>query len=132
MTLVPMWQQVLLVALGGAVGSVGRFLVAAWMVRMAGSAFPWGTLAVNLVGSFLAGLLFVWLDGRGDSANWWRALLMVGVLGGFTTWSAFALEVMLLGRDATPGWAGAYVVASLVGGVLLVWAGWRTGVILRG
>ncbi len=131
MNLALWWQQALLVALGGALGSVGRFAVGTWMARMAGTGFPWGTLAVNLVGSFLAGVLLVWLEGRGESAQWWRAFVMIGVLGGFTTWSAFAAETLLLGRGPAPGWAGVYVLASLVGGLALVWAGWRLGMVFR-
>ena len=131
MSLAPWWQQAMLVALGGALGSVGRFAVGTWMARAAGSGFPWGTLTVNLAGSFAAGLLLVWLDARGDAAQWWRVFVMVGVIGGFTTWSAFAAEAFLLGRGSAPGWAGIYVLASLVGGLLLVWAGWRLGLALR-
>lgn len=125
------WQQALLVAAGGALGSVGRFAVATWMVRMAGTGFPWGTLTVNLIGSFVAGLLLVWFDGRGESAQWLRAFVLIGVLGGFTTWSTFAVEALLLGRGPAPGWAGVYVMVSLVGGLLLVFAGLRLGLALR-
>ena len=122
------WQQMLLVAAGGALGSVGRFLTGEWMTRLSGTGFPWGTLAVNLAGSLLAGLVFAWLAGRDGAGAWLRLLLMVGVLGGFTTWSSFALETLLLGRSGNTGAALAYVVASVVGGLLLVWAGWRLGV----
>lgn len=131
MNLAAWWQQAALVALGGALGSFGRFAVGTWMVRLAGTGFPWGTLAVNLIGSFFAGAILVWLDGRGDAAVWWRAFVMVGVIGGFTTWSALMVEVLMLGRGSIPGWAGAYLLASLIGGLLLVWAGWRLGMALR-
>lgn len=126
------WQQVLVVAAGGALGSVGRFLGSEWLTGLAGKGFPWGTLAVNLLGSLLAGLLFTWLAGREGGAAWLRLLLMVGVLGGFTTWSSFALETLLLGRGSSVGVAGAYVLTSLLGGLLLVWLGLRLGVLLRG
>ncbi len=126
-----LWQQLLVVAAGGALGSVGRFLTSEWLTRIAGKGFPWGTLSVNLLGSLLAGLLFAWLAGREGSAAWLRLLLMVGVLGGFTTWSSFALEALLLERGNGFGLAGAYVLASLIGGLLLVWLGLRLGVALR-
>ena len=125
------WQQLLMVAGGGALGSVGRFLTHDWMLRLAGKEFPWSTLVVNLIGSLLAGLLFAWLSGR-QGADWLRPLLMMGLLGGFTTWSSFALEIFLLGRSGQPGTALAYVLASVVGGLLLVWAGFRLGMMLRG
>lgn len=122
------WQQIVLVAAGGALGSVGRFLTSEWMTRLSGKGFPWGTLAVNLAGSLLAGLVFAWLAEREGAAAWLRLLLVVGLLGGFTTWSSFALETLLLGRSGNTGAALAYVSASFVGGLLLVWAGWRLGV----
>lgn len=125
------WQHAALVAAGGALGSFGRFAVGTWMARLAGTGFPWGTLAVNLAGSLAAGLLFAALDGREHSA-WLRALLMVGVLGGFTTWSSFALEALMLGRGEHPAWAPTYVLVSLAGGLVLVWIGWRGGLWLRG
>lgn len=131
MSMATWWQHAALVAVGGALGSVGRFAVGTWMARLAGTGFPWGTLTVNLAGSLAAGVLFAALDGREHSA-WLRALLMVGVLGGFTTWSSFALETLMLGRGEHPAWAPAYAVASLIGGLLLVWAGWRLGIALRG
>ena len=126
------WQQLGLVALGGALGASGRFIVGGWLTRVAGSGFPWGTLAVNLLGCFLAGLVLVWLEDRGASAPWWRAFLMVGVLGGLTTWSALVVELMLLGRSGAPGWAVGYVLASLAGSLVLLWLGLRAGALLRG
>lgn len=126
------WQQLLVVAAGGALGSVGRFFTSEWLSGLAGKGFPWGTLAVNLLGSLLAGLLFAWLMGREGAVAWVRLLLMVGVLGGFTTWSSFALETLLLGRGGSVGLAVAYVLASLMGGLLLVWLGFRLGIGLRG
>lgn len=125
------WQQLGLVAAGGALGAMGRFLLAGWMARAAGAAFPWGTLAANLLGSLLAGLLLVWLEGRGPSAALWRAFLMIGVLGGLTTFSALMVELWLLQREGGPAWAGAYLLASLVGGLALLWLGVRLGEGLR-
>lgn len=126
------WQQVVLVAVGGALGAVGRFLISGWMTRHAGTDFPWGTLTVNLLGSFLAGFLLAWLEGRGGSALLWRAFLMVGVLGGLTTFSALMVELWLLQRG-TAGlpWSGLYLAVSLVGGLALLWMGLRLADALR-
>ena len=126
------WQQLGLVAAGGALGAAGRFVVSGWMTRAMGGGFPWGTLTVNLVGSLLAGFLLVWLEGRGSSALMWRAFLMVGVLGGLTTWSALMVELYLLQRGGGPHWGGIYLGASLVGGLGLLWLGMRIGDTLRG
>ncbi|HPA01878.1 MAG TPA: fluoride efflux transporter CrcB [Chiayiivirga sp.] len=126
------WQQALVVALGGALGSVGRFAVSGWMARAAGSGFPWGTLAVNLLGSLAAGIALAWFQQRAGGSMAWRLFVMVGVLGGFTTWSALAVDTLLLGRGESPVWAATYVAASLFGGLLLVWIGWRSGLWMRG
>lgn len=126
------WQQLALVAAGGALGAAGRFVVSGWMTRTLGTGFPWGTLLVNLLGSLLAGFVLVWLEGRGPSALMWRAFLMVGVLGGLTTYSALMVELWLLQRGGGPHWGGIYLGASLVGGLGLLWLGMRIGDSLRG
>lgn len=103
----------LLVGLGGALGAMARFGVG----RLVGpSNFPWATLAVNIAGGLLMGLLAGWLTGRGGSEGT-RLFLGVGVLGGFTTFSAFSLEVMLLAERGATALAGAYVLASVLGAV---------------
>lgn len=118
------WQQAALVAAGGALGSVGRFAISSLLARAtAQHGFPWGTFAVNLIGSFLAGFLFVWLQSRGASESWWRAFAMIGVLGGLTTWSALVVDVFVLHRGANLAWAGTYVAASFVGSLILLIAG---------
>jgi CrcB protein len=108
------------VALGGALGSLARHAVArAWPASPGG--FPVPTLTVNLIGSFAIGLLYVWISARGgpgaDSA---RLFWMTGVLGGFTTYSAFALESTLLGFSTN---GVAYVAITLVGCIALAWLG---------
>ena len=112
-----------LVMLGGALGAGARHLVGEWMLRQFASAWPLGTLAVNLGGAFLAGLAFAWLESRGPAAVPWRAFLIVGVLGGMTTFSALMLECLLFARGERPGMVVAYLGASLVGGLALVWLG---------
>ncbi|MCO6178494.1 fluoride efflux transporter CrcB [Ciceribacter sp. RN22] len=89
-------NQILLVAAGGAVGSVCRYLVGAGLLRLAGPAFPWGTLSVNLVGSFGIGILAELIVARFGASPEMRLLLITGFLGGFTTFSAFALDAVSL------------------------------------
>jgi CrcB protein len=91
-------NTLLLVGAGGAVGSVLRYAMTVGIQRVAGSNFPWGTVIVNVLGSFAIGLLYVWLVERGENAAL-RALLMVGLLGGFTTFSSFSLETVTLARQ---------------------------------
>jgi CrcB protein len=126
------WQLLGLAMAGGAVGAGARFLLGGWLLRQAGDHWPWGTLAANLIGSFLAGLLFSVLEGRGPSAVYWRALLIVGVMGGLTTWSALMLESLLFLRSGRESTLLAYFGTTLIGGLLLVWAGARLGELLRG
>jgi len=126
------WQQLLLVMGGGAVGAAGRFLLGGWLTRHAGTALPWGTLAANLIGALFAGFLLVWLEARGPSALYWRALLIVGLLGGLTTFSALMIETLLLGRSGRLLDLGGYLTATLLGGFALVWLGARMAHWLRG
>jgi fluoride exporter len=119
------WQQLLLVMAGGALGAGGRFWMGGWLLRQLGSGFPWGTLAVNLLGSFAAGFLAIWLEDRGPSALYWRAFLIVGVLGALTTYSALMLECLLLARSQRSGLLLNYLAISLVAGLALVWLGAR-------
>jgi CrcB protein len=126
------WNLLGLVMAGGALGAAGRHLVGGWMVRQVGDGLPWGTLAVNLIGSFAAGFLFAWLEGRGPSALYWRAFLMVGVLGALTTYSALMLEMLMLGRSGRGGAMLGYLALSLASGLALVWLGARLGGWLRG
>lgn len=113
-------QNVILVALGSALGGVARFLVTGWVSARVVSTFPWGTLSVNVVGSALIGVL----AGLGDSQRFGlppeaRAFLMLGVLGGFTTFSSFSLETLRLLQDGAwaraAGNVGASVLVCLVG-----------------
>ena len=119
------WQQFALVMAGGALGAAGRFWLSGILLRQLGNGFPWGTLAVNLLGSFLAGFLVVWLEGRGPSAIYWRAFLMVGIMGGLTTFSALMVECLLYAKSDRNGLMLAYIAISLVAGLLLIWLGSR-------
>ena len=125
------WSQVLLVMAGGALGAAGRFWVGGALLRRLGDGMPWGTLAANLVGAFLAGFIAVWLEARGPSALYWRAFLIVGVLGGLTTYSALMLECLLFSRSHRNDQLLLYLAITLVGGLALVWLGARTAALIR-
>jgi len=121
-----------LVMVGGALGAGLRHAIGHWMIRHASDGLPWGTLAANLLGSLLAGFLAAWLQGRGLLGEGMRALLIVGVMGGLTTWSALMLEMLAFGRSQQLEKALVYFGVSLVAGLLLVWMGYRLGEALRG
>ena len=125
------WQQLALVMCGGALGAGGRYWLGGILLRRLGEGIPWGTLAANLIGSFAIGFLAVWLEGRGPQALYWRAFLIVGVLGGLTTYSSLKLEVLLLSRGPRSPVALAYLGTTLVLGLLLVWLGTRVAAGIR-
>ena len=114
--------NLLLVMLGGAFGAGARHLAGAAGLRWLGPGFPWPTLFVNLAGSLLMGLLAGWLVQKGGSEQA-RLFFGVGLLGGFTTFSAFSLELGLMLQRSDYLMAASYVLASLLGGVLLLFAG---------
>jgi CrcB protein len=118
----------LLVALGGAVGACLRYLVGQWTLANLGPGLPFGTWTVNIVGSLAMGLLAGWLAQRSDGGGQeLRLLLGVGVLGGFTTFSAFSLDVFTLVNRGEIALAGAYAVSSVAGSVVALMAGvWLT------
>jgi len=115
----------LLVAAGGGVGAVLRYQVTLWTLSAAQTArFPWGTLLVNLLGCLAVGLLWAWIERAGAWSEALRQALMIGLLGGFTTFSAFSLETFLMLKRGAVGHALAYVVLSLVLGGFAVWLGY--------
>jgi fluoride exporter len=103
---------ILWVAAGGALGSVLRFLLSKAAGEWLGHGFPWGTLGVNVLGSFAAGALYVLLVERGGSPEW-RAALMIGLLGGFTTFSAFSIDSLRLAEEVGVLTALANVLANV-------------------
>lgn len=118
-------ESALWVALGGASGAVARFLLStAFFVP---GQFPWPTLVINIAGSLGIGLLWGLYGQHGWFEAWGRYLLVVGFLGGFTTFSAFSLETVGLVEGGRSGAAAAYVLASLVCCVAAAWAGQRLG-----
>ncbi len=119
-------KMVLLAALGGAVGAAGRYLLGVGAARAFGLAFPWGTLIVNIAGCFLMGVLIALLALRFSVGHEVRVFLATGILGGFTTFSAFALDVVTLAERKQLLEAGLYlgatVVLSILGLYLGLWA----------
>jgi len=116
-------QAMLLVALGGAVGSVARYGAGVAAARWFGLAFPWGTLTVNIIGGIAMGLLAARVGPDHENA---RLLIGTGLLGGFTTFSAFSLETVRL-MEQQPGLAALYALASLVLSVGGCWMGLQLG-----
>ena len=107
-------MNVLLVALGGALGATLRYGVVEGAARVFGVFFPWGTLCVNVIGSGLMGMLAAWLATKGAAGEPWRLLLAVGVLGGFTTFSAFSLDAVRLMQTGAFGPFALYAAGSVV------------------
>ncbi len=116
------WLMIGAVAGGGALGSVARYLTGAALARLAGTGFPWGTLTVNLVGSFLMGVVVEVVALKFSASQEARAFLAVGVLGGFTTFSSFSLDTAFLFERGELGSALVYVLASVLGGVFALFA----------
>lgn len=122
----PAMPNLLLVMIGGAIGAGLRYEAGRASLRLMGPAFPWGTLAVNLTGGLLMGVLAGALvrTGGGETA---RLLLGVGVLGGFTTFSAFSLDTYNMVIRGQAELAVAYVAASVIGSIALLFVGlWLT------
>lgn len=117
--------QTLLVFLGGGIGAAARHGVNVAAARWLGTAFPWGTLTVNIVGSLAMGLLAAWFAFRADAGltQHARLFLTTGILGGFTTFSAFSLDAVVMWERDAFIMAGVYVVVSVVVSILALFAG---------
>ncbi|MFZ2004628.1 MAG: fluoride efflux transporter CrcB [Stellaceae bacterium] len=113
------------VGVGGALGSMARFWLAAFVAEILGPQFPWGTILINIVGSFVIGFFatFTGPGGRFVASFEARAFVMVGICGGFTTFSAFSLQTMDLARENHWAQAGANVLLSVVICLIAVWLG---------
>lgn len=112
----------LYVALGGALGASGRHLLGGFAVRMFGTGYPYGTLAANVFGGLLMGLLAGWLLVKGGNENI-RLFLGVGLLGGFTTFSAFSLDAIRMIETKAYASAFGYISASVVFSILALFIG---------
>ena len=106
-------KLVLAIAAGGAIGAVGRHYVGVYALKWLGTAFPYGTLVVNVVGSFLMGVLVASMTVKWNVGNELRAFLTVGLLGGFTTFSAFSSDFATLIERGETVLAAGYVIASV-------------------
>ena len=115
------------VALGGAIGALLRYQTGRWMTHWLGpnvvTAFPWATLTVNIVGSLLMGVLAGYMARHGQGGEQWRLFLGVGVLGGFTTFSAFSLELMMLIERGQAAQGLIYALVSVLAGLSALYVG---------
>ena len=116
-------NKILAVAVGGALGSVLRYGLSNWIHSFAGRGFPYGTLAVNVLGCLAMGFLFVLLVESARENALWRAGLMIGVLGGFTTFSAFSMETFNLMEQGAMAKAFGNMAANLILCVGATWLG---------
>ncbi len=117
-------EKLVLVFIGGGAGAVARHFAGQQAMRAFGTVWPYGTFAVNVIGGLLMGLLAGWLAHRGGANQMrWALLLGVGLLGGFTTFSAFSLETVLMIQKRDYGQAGAYALASVMLSVGALWLG---------
>jgi CrcB protein len=115
----------LLIALGGALGSVARYWLSGFTANYVGATFPWGTLVVNVSGSFAIGFFatLTGSEGRSFASSNTRQFFMTGICGGYTTFSSFSLQTLSLARDGEWLQAGANTVGSVVACLVAVWLG---------
>ena len=116
-------MNLLLIAIGGALGSVARYLLSALVLRASGTLFPLGTFVVNLLGCVVFGAIAGAAEQRLVLAPEGRAFLLIGVLGGFTTFSSYAFESVALLRDGQVFAATINIVGQVVAGLIGMWAG---------
>jgi len=124
-----MINNILLVGLGGGLGSIARYLCQRWTLRAFPHSFPLGTFAVNVAGCFLIGLFWGMTFRTFQSNENWKLFLMTGICGGFTTFSAFTLEGIGLLKEQKPGLFLLYLGGSVVMGMVATYAGIK---IMRG
>jgi len=119
-----MWKW-FLIATGGGLGSVLRYAIQGWVQRASGSEFPWGTLVVNLTACLAIGLLGGLFASPQLIREEYRIGLTIGILGGYSTFSTFGMETFNLANDREFALAALNVLASVVAGMIAVWAGYR-------
>ena len=116
-------KHILFIALGGAGGALARHWLSTVVHASARSHFPWGTLLVNVLGSFAIGVAYILIVERGAVHPDWRSVTMVGFLGAFTTFSTFSLETLALIENGQPAIALTYMIVSLLACLLAAWGG---------
>jgi len=117
-------QKTILIAFAGLVGTLIRYWLSGLVARQYGEAFPWGTLVVNLIGCFLAGAIYYLSDERFLISPTLRNIILIGLLGGLTTFSSYGLQTFTLLRDGEIGLATLNIAVSNVLGLFMVWAGY--------
>src|SRR6185437_15961175 len=136
--LLPLWlvvrnakmQKTIFIALAGLVGTLLRYWLSGFVARQYGETFPWGTMAVNLIGCLVTGAVFFLTEERFLVSPTVRTVILIGLLGGFTTFSSYGLQTFTLLRDGEFGLAILNVVTSNVLGLLMVWIGYVLGRVL--
>jgi len=117
-------NSLILIGVGSGLGGIGRYLLSAYLYQLLGQTFPYGTLAVNVLGSFLVGFIFILLVDRFVGiADQMRALLIIGFLGGFTTFSSFSMETIALFGEGEIFRASLNILSSIILCLSLTWIG---------
>lgn len=117
-------QRVILVGLAGLAGTLGRYCLSGLVARRYGETFPWGTLVVNATGCFLTGAIYCLSEERFLISPIFRSMILIGLLGGFTTFSSYGLQTFTLLREGEFGLALLNITLSNLLGLLLIWAGY--------
>jgi CrcB protein len=120
-------QKTILIGLAGLAGTLLRYWLAGFVSRQYGETFPWGTIAVNLIGCFVTGAVFYLTEERFLINSTIRTVILIGLLGGFTTFSSFGLQTFVLLREGAYGLATLNLVTSNVLGLFMVWVGYTLG-----
>lgn len=123
-------QKTIYIGLAGLVGTLLRYWVSGFVARHYGETFPWGTMAVNLIGCLVTGAVFFLTEERFLVSPTLRAVILIGLLGGLTTFSSYGLQTFTLLRDGELGLAILNVATSNVLGLFLVWVGYSLGRVL--
>ena len=117
-------QRIIFVGVAGLVGTLGRYWLSGFIARRYGETFPWGTLVVNALGCFVTGAVYYVSEERFLVSPTVRSVILIGLLGGFTTFSSYGLQTFTLLREGEFGLAVMNVTLSNVLGLLLIWAGY--------
>ena len=116
-----------MVGIGGCLGSILRFWLGNYVGSKMGTRFPYGTFVINITGSFLIGLVFAFLTERSEWSPYWRYLIPIGFIGGYTTFSSFEFETLRTIQEGQVGIGLLYVTSSVVLGLAAVWGGLIAG-----
>jgi CrcB protein len=128
-----MWREYTVIGAGGALGAMARFAVSGYVARRYGDTFPLGTILVNVTGCLLIGLIAAStnVEGRLMMGPLWRQFMMVGILGGYTTFSSFSLQTLNLAREGEWLYSALNAILSLILCLLAVWIGHVCGMAIN-